>query len=325
MRISFFAGHPYYGGLGNTGGSRTIVRSTAALRGLGHEVDIVAPSDRFTWEKHPPVKRKLGAADVVIAVSISDLKLLLKLMPSAHLAYWMRGWEQWQMSHDDIFAVLRKAQARGVALYTNSGWLERKLSSNGLRSRTAWAGMDFELFNTEGRPPRVEGAPPVVGCLYPASGKRTYHHKSKGWKIAERIRDAVPAPVRMQAYGRSPKGPSWLDHYEPEPTGERLKRFYHSCDIWLSTSWLEGFHNPPAEAVLCGCLPVVFNCSSGGTRDYCRDEGSHQFLEIDEAVRAICRPDYRRIGPARAKLEAIGDRRTCMQRFVNYLEQEFEL
>jgi glycosyltransferase involved in cell wall biosynthesis len=50
---------------------------------------------------------------------------------------------------------------------------------------------------------------------------------------------------------------------------EELVEIYHKADIFISTSWLEGFGLPPLEAMACGA--AVVTTDSGGVRDFCRD------------------------------------------------------
>ncbi len=53
------------------------------------------------------------------------------------------------------------------------------------------------------------------------------------------------------------------------PDQPELAYLYGSCDVFVSTSWREGFGLPPLEAMACGA-PVVLT-DSGGVREFARD------------------------------------------------------
>jgi glycosyltransferase involved in cell wall biosynthesis len=50
-------------------------------------------------------------------------------------------------------------------------------------------------------------------------------------------------------------------------TDRDIADLYRSADVFVSTSWFEGFALPPLEAMACG-TPVV-TTDSGGIRDFC--------------------------------------------------------
>lgn len=55
-----------------------------------------------------------------------------------------------------------------------------------------------------------------------------------------------------------------------EPTCDNdIVRVYQSSDIFISTSWWEGFGLPPLEAMACGC--AVITSKSGGVDEFARD------------------------------------------------------
>lgn len=48
-----------------------------------------------------------------------------------------------------------------------------------------------------------------------------------------------------------------------------IARIYRESDIFISTSWMEGFGLPPLEAMACGCACIVSR--SGGVDEFARD------------------------------------------------------
>jgi len=61
------------------------------------------------------------------------------------------------------------------------------------------------------------------------------------------------------------KLPGWIKFYE-NPSPEMLNRLYCSTDIFVSSSWVEGFNLPPMEAMACKCAVVTTNV--GAVPDY---------------------------------------------------------
>jgi glycosyltransferase involved in cell wall biosynthesis len=58
-------------------------------------------------------------------------------------------------------------------------------------------------------------------------------------------------------------------HFYLRPNQQKLAYLYATCDVFVSTSWREGFGLPPLEAMACGA-PVVLTDSSG-VREFARN------------------------------------------------------
>ena len=323
MHITFYANHHYYGGLNNTGGSRTIVRSARALRELGHEVVIVAPVDRYTWESHVrAVKHMPDKTDMVVAVSSCDIKPMMKECEGLPMAYWMRGWEVWQQPEQKILKRVSKLYRKGGAILTNASHLTRKIHKlAGVDAYTCYAGLDLDEACNVGlrRPGRVR-----VGCLYPASGKRSTLHKTKRWEDFAALAETLGfKDYEYVAFGNNKDARHWLKRYVCRPTVGEKNALYNSCHVWFAPSVSEGFQNPPSEAGLCGCLIVANACASSGTHDYCNDKTAMQYTNLREAAEQIRHPDYRKVKLMHTTLtKNIGGRRTNMQRLVCIVKGE---
>ena len=332
MRIAFYANHPYWGGLANNGGSRTIVRSAKALRTIGHHVDIVACKDRYTWEKHPKCVRHIPAdADLVIAVSVSDIKHMLKRVPKrAKLGYWARPAEFWHMSSGDCLHSIGLLYKAGGHMICNSGWQTAYWHKKGVSCDTVFAGLDFEEWMNR-RP--VESIlkfvasrrkKPVVGFLvHEAERKRFGDIKALVKALGDKC-VCLALGEKMTVHHRIRK---WLKRnkelvrYVESPSHEVLNHFYECCDFFVSASSYEGFHNCPSEAALCGAQVVVMEHSRNGCSDYCTPETACLCHSIEDAASQILAGrDEKKVQAMTARLRShIGTRAKNMNRLVEVL------
>lgn len=127
-------------GLGNNGGTRTILKSIDALTELGHECNIVARVDRFTWFKHKiPVLSIPENSDSVIAVSACDVVHSLDNSPTnSRIAWWMRGWETWQFNESTFISLAKK-----IHVIVNSSWMKYELAKYDIHADLCFAGLDI--------------------------------------------------------------------------------------------------------------------------------------------------------------------------------------
>lgn len=63
---------------------------------------------------------------------------------------------------------------------------------------------------------------------------------------------------------------------------EDIARVYQESDIFISTSWWEGFGLPPLEAMACGC--AVITSKSGGVNEYAKDNENCLMFEPKNEV-----------------------------------------
>lgn len=79
---------------------------------------------------------------------------------------------------------------------------------------------------------------------------------------------------------------------------EDIAHVYQTSDIFISTSWWEGFGLPPLEAMACGC--AVITSRSGGVNEYAKDnenclmfEPKNELELTDKLIRLINDKDLR--------------------------------
>jgi glycosyltransferase involved in cell wall biosynthesis len=126
-------------------------------------------------------------------------------------------------------------------------------------------GIDTDVFvPTPGLARRDEGLPPTnarIRLLF--VGNRT---RRKGFDLLPSIMDRLPADYTLyytggfQGQDEGPPHPRMVPIGVPDRVG--LVAAYHSCDILLFPSRLEGFGIAPAEALACGRSVVTTNASA---------------------------------------------------------------
>ncbi len=258
-------------GLGNNGGSATVIRSANQLVEMAHEVTILdGGRNQHTWcslfAKHirPKKNSQVPDADVVIATGYKSVGPTVRLPERCGIkAHWIRGWETWVMPEEKI---IREVMSRPTVKLVNSICLERKLKKHGFKSYIIRPGYDTKLLypmNLRGSEKHV-----VLGGLYHGG----VHRNTKRIKW---IFDAVDQMKKkynnvqlwMLGAEQNPNNPL-IDRYLRSPKMKDKNKFYNGIDIWLAPTQLEGLHLPPAEAMLTECPVISTKAELSGTQDY---------------------------------------------------------
>ena len=299
MKICFYAGDKTWGGLACNGGSKTILRSAEALRLLGHEVDVVASVDKFTYFKHPKPLKKIPKCDVCIAVSPSDIMSMVKECPrGVKMSTWLRGWPVWAMKSEKIVFLLRSFCDAGNKVFVISKWLQRKCEKNGIKAEIQYAGFDDVW--AYGDLARITNQ---IGTLYHK------FHKTKNYAFWQKVRERLGNTFSFVEIGRKPMN------------DEQLRKVYQSCGIWFSATSLEGFHQVPMEAALCGSA-IVCNDHARNGIDYANHSTAtiYKFNDVEDAVEKIHSVGFTKTYAMEEYIyEHIGTRSKNMKQFAEAL------
>lgn len=320
-------------GLGNNGGSMTLVRSGNALVKLGHEVHFIdSGKNQHTWNElianHIVVKqdKKIPDADMIIATGYkSVIKTLNAPRRCGIKAHWIRGWETWQMPEDKIVKSILKAP---TVKLVNSICLQNKLNKYGVSSKIIRPGYDLdELYHTHKR--IFRDVPVTIGGLY-TTGK---HEKIKRTNWVYSTYDLLKAKgynVELWMFGTKKPSIGNVDRFFHMPTTEEKLWMYNYIDIWLAPAMQEGLHMPPAEAMMTECPVVSTNAEMSGTQDYMVHGStglvSHNNISaFSNCVETLVKDSwkYREIMGvnARKKIESLGDRETNMNKLIEYIKE----
>ena len=279
-------------GLGNNGGTKTIVRSAETLQSLGHEVSIAARVNHYTYTSvEVPVLGEIPRHSIVVGVSSLDVD------EGIHNDFWwIRGWELWNYKEPRLLEKCRTTKCIAI-----STWLVEHLNKNGIDCELCYAGMDLDKWGVD--KPWTERK--FWGALYSS------RHKTKRWDLVQRLDWFIDKP--LLALGIDCRNADYAE----------LRKFYNKCRVWVATSELEGFHQVPAEAALCGCSIVRPSTDRCGMNDYSGGCASATMVYGDGLEDAVDALDYawgrNEIAMRECIIDRIGDRAENMDKFVHLL------
>ena len=231
-------------GLGNNGGSRTIVKCAEILAQLGNEVILLSNTkSKFTWFKTDKIKFILGSVqpscNIAIATGFQSARHVFRSHADKKF-YYIRGFELWNASEADLFRSYQSLRC-----IVNSEWLKKKLASRAIFSHIVYPGLDFDIYYNKNIQRNID-----IGSLYHS------RHKTKKSEHAQHVASLISTKLLM--LNKDIKNPS-------EPT---LCDWYNPIKVWFAPTELEGLHNPPMEASLCGCGFVCTDHERSGMSDY---------------------------------------------------------
>ena len=228
-------------GLGNNGGSRTLVKCASTLADLGHEVLIYSNyPNKYTWTDLGDATfyraDKPPACEVVVATGYQSVKSTLATKADKKF-YYVRGYELWVASEQQLVK-----SCQSLNCIVNSQWLQTTFKSHGIDADLVYPGIDDSFYKVN------DDRKNIVGGLY-SSRHGTKNHTTvmkvtNGYELRMLNRDIV------------------------NPDEATLNKWYNEIKVWVSPSELEGLHNPPMESSLAGCALICTDHERGGTSDY---------------------------------------------------------
>lgn len=301
-------------GLGNNGGTRTLLLCQKELEEMGHRCDFIATVDNFTWFEHKQVINYLPVdLDAIVSVACSDVVPTLPFdVPK--MAWYIRGHENWTMSDQDLGHLYRDPRFLNIV---NSKGLQRMLDRQfHASSVVVYQGIEMDKWQDR----KIRADKIRIGCL---SNKR---HPTKRWEDFSALAETLGHDdYEYVAFGLEPRDDDFLTKFLQSPSHDDLVDLYSSCHIWFAPTELEGLHNPAIEASLCGCLLVANdNPMNGMILDYAFDKDTamiYRARDIEHAAQKIRTPNWDLVQSLQQYMRSvIGTRRDNMKKMVGYLE-----
>jgi len=300
-------------GLANNGGSRTVILCAQVLEELGHRCDIVATSDNFTWFAHKPVIQYIPRdTHIIIATACTTVKSTIESRVQAK-AWYIRGHEMWMYSEEQLAKLYNISEIKNII---NSKGLQQKLATYGADSVVVYPGIDKDMWKDR----KLRSNDKIrIGCLY--NKKPT-----KRWKDFVKLAEILGTDeYEYIGIGDTTRNDSFLTYFGANVSTAELNDIYSSCHIWFAPTELEGLHNVPIEAALCGCLIVCSTAPMNGMGfDYAFHNNTAMIYEarnIEEAAKLIKNPNWDVINRMYNHLEFnIGTREDNMKKMMKYLE-----
>ena len=233
-------------GLGNNGGTRTIIKCVEVLEKLGHRCDIVGVVDKFTWFDHKPIIRYIPVdTDVIIATACTTVFSTLQSNVPKKVWY-IRAHENWCMSNKE----LGRRYSSGIFNIVNSKGLQKLLTTYGEVSKVVYQGIDFGCWKNL----KLRSKDKIrVGCLYTKQPR-------KRWKDFVKLSKILGyEDYEYVSMGNAKPKEDFLIESVYNVGHEELCKLYSSCHILFAPTDSEGLHNIPMEANLCNCLIVCLN------------------------------------------------------------------
>jgi hypothetical protein len=299
-------------GLGNNGGTRTVLKCVEILERLGHRCEVAANVDNFTWFKHKPVIRSLPKnLDALINAAAVDFTSTIQARTDVVKAWYIRAHESWSNSEESL---VRAYKTPGVLNIVNSNGLKEQLLSFKATSEVVYQGIDFDLwYDMELRPKNKIR----IGCLYTTQSRKRWRDFVKLSRILG------TKDYEYVGIGNSVPKSDFLTDFKHNVGPDALRELYSSCHIWFAPTENEGLHNPPMEAALCGALIVCSNHPLNGmVYDYAVEETAmiYEFDNLKQAVNLIYESDWSRIPVMQKYIRThIGSREDNMKKLVRIL------
>ena len=315
-------------GLGNNGGSLTLIRSANILQEMGHKIYFTdTGKNRHTWTKlevdHVICKKDslLPDADFIIATGFKSVSKTVSAPERCGIkAHWIRGWETWQFSPKKIVTYILEAPTIKIV---NSLGLKNMLKHFNFKSEIIRPGYDLDEIYPVGKDKKNINF--VLGGLY-TKGKHesikrtiwvieTYKYLSKKY-----------GNIDLWMFGNDLVSNRIINFFH-QPTPKVKQYFYNNIDLWLSPSIQEGLHMPPAEAMMAEKPVVGVKADLSGTHDYLIDEMTGFVSKnelpsfIENVERLYLDTDLRKeLGKrARKKIEELGSRKDNMKKLIKFL------
>jgi L-malate glycosyltransferase len=202
-------------------------------------------------------------ADAIFATAWPTAEIVENLpLTKGKKIYLIQSYETWNGPKDRVDATWQETNISKIVI---AQWLYKKglelhIPKNDLiHIPNAIDHSEYKIFT-----PINQRTKKVAMLYHPASIKGG----DDGIKALQIAKEKFPElqVVLFSVIPRPKNTPHWIEYYHKPNQAFLIKSIYNESSIYLCSSWIEGWHLPPAEAMSCGCALVSTNI--GGVQDY---------------------------------------------------------
>jgi L-malate glycosyltransferase len=207
-----------------------------------------------------PEARYVPDGDVIFATAWHTVQSVLDYPETKGAKFYLiQHYETW-MGPQDLVDATWRAPLRKVVI---SQWLLELGEKMGCSDMTRIPnGIDHDRYRIS-RP--IRGRQPQVAMMVSTTPFKGSYDGMEALKIAHEKHPELKAALFGVSRWDRPI-PSWCVYYRNPPQELLVDTIYNQSTVFVSSSWVEGFSLPPAEAAACGCC--VVSTDSLGVRDF---------------------------------------------------------
>lgn len=260
------------------GGCRVLADTANALHRRGHDTEIVIPEAmpiEYKLEckvtKVPSLSKEfIPYGDIVLPNFYTTFAPSFEAWPTRCVRFSL-GFEPYWVPDSD-YAI--STYAHGVPTISISHWLDDQIYAHvQQRGAVVNLGVNRLVFHSSRKKRRNQRRIILYVARDPKAGYQLkgYHDFLAAMKIFKR-KYKGKFTVYMICPERVLPLPGIPHRCFVPKNDKEMARLYRKADVFVSTSWFEGFALPPLEAMSCG-TPVV-TTNSGGILDFCEHKKS---------------------------------------------------
>lgn len=267
------------------GGCKVLAETANALWSRGHDTEIVIPRGmpveykincKLTWV--PALKKEyIPYGDIVLTNFYTTFLPSYQAWPDQCVRF-SQGFEPYWVP-DKEFAIWTYEQ--DVPIISVSHWLAEQIEIHTKRkSQVVTLGIEPTIFKPTVQNEWPKHKPAIL--LYIARDPQAGYMLKGFYDFVRAINYAWHHNKNFAVHMICPERklmlpPSIPHHIYSAKTAKEMAEHYQTADLFISTSWFEGFGIPPLEAMACG-TPVV-TTNSGGVLDFSEHMKSAYIVE----------------------------------------------
>jgi len=239
-------------------------------RRLGEIRDIILKPRSIPWHKiNPDVKilcpffldwRNIPDGDAIIATAWNTAEFVGECPPSkGHKFYLIQHYETWAGPKNRVDATW-KSHLHKIVI---SKWLLDIAKEMGLEDVVHIPNaIDHQKYRIKNP---IENRPKKAAMMF---NKTEWKGGIDGISALLKVKEQFP-DFRAILFGVGPRDkriPTWVEYIRNPSQDYLVDHIYNDSSIYVCSSWMEGWHLPPAEAMACGC--AIASTDIGGVRDY---------------------------------------------------------